>query len=264
MTTRISNPFPLFLARGGYPLDGGNVYLGEVGEDPEIAPVDAFYDEALTVPAAQPLRTIAGLLVRDGDPVFVYVAEDGFSIRVRDADGAEVFYAATGTLSGPSYQPLDADLTAIAALASTPFGRALLELDDSAALRDYAEIADPGNPIESLILAPSDETTALTVGVGKLTFRMPYALTLSGVKASLTTAQVGGATFTVDINENGVSILSTKITIDNGEKTSATAAIAAAISDGSLAADAEIAIDIDQVGDGTAKGLKVTLIGTQP
>jgi hypothetical protein len=34
------------------------------------------------------------------------------------------------------------------------------------------------------------------------------------------------------------------------------------ISDTSLADDAEITIDIDQIGDGTAKGLKVILIGT--
>lgn len=33
------------------------------------------------------------------------------------------------------------------------------------------------------------------------------------------------------------------------------------ISDALLADDAEISIDIDQVGDGTAKGLKVMLIG---
>jgi hypothetical protein len=33
------------------------------------------------------------------------------------------------------------------------------------------------------------------------------------------------------------------------------------ISDSSIAADGEITVDIDQVGDGTAKGLKVYLIG---
>ena len=52
-------------------------------------------------------------------------------------------------------------------------------------------------------------------------------------------------------------------TIDNTEKTSTTASTPAVISDSSLADDAEITIDIDQVGDGTAKGLKVTLIGTR-
>lgn len=118
-------------------------------------------------------------------------------------------------------------------------------------------------PTESLVIACSDETTALTTGAAKITFRMPYAFTLSAVRASLTTAQTSGSIFTVDINEGGSTILSTKLTIDNAEKTSTTAATAAVISDSSIADDAEMTIDIDQVGDGTAKGLKVVLIGTR-
>ncbi len=116
---------------------------------------------------------------------------------------------------------------------------------------------------ESIILAASDESTALTTGTSKVTFRMPYAFTVSSVRASLTTAQTSGSIFTVDINESGTTILSTKLTIDNTEKTSTTAAAAAVISDTALADDAEITIDIDQIGDGTAKGLKVVLIGTR-
>ena len=117
--------------------------------------------------------------------------------------------------------------------------------------------------LQSIIVAASDETTALTTGTAKVTFRMPYAFTLAAVRASLTTAQASGSIFTVDINEGGTTILSTKLTIDNTEKTSTTAAIAPVISDTSLADDAEITIDIDQVGNGTAKGLKVALIGTR-
>ena len=112
-------------------------------------------------------------------------------------------------------------------------------------------------------LAASDETTALTTGTAKVTFRMPYAMTVSNVRASLSTAQTSGSIFTVDINEGGTTILSTKLTIDNTEKTSSTAATGVVISDNALADDAEITIDIDQIGDGTAKGLKVTLIGTR-
>jgi hypothetical protein len=112
-------------------------------------------------------------------------------------------------------------------------------------------------------LAASDETTPLTTGTAKITFRMPYAMTLSAVRASLTTAQSAGSIFTVDINESGTSILSTKLTIDNTEKTSTTAATPAVISDTALADDAEITIDIDQVGTSGATGLKVTLIGTR-
>lgn len=114
-----------------------------------------------------------------------------------------------------------------------------------------------------IAIACSDETTALTTGTAKVTFRMPYAFSLSAARASLSTAQSSGSIFTVDINEAGSSILSTKLTVDNSEKTSTTAATPAVISDSSLADDAEITIDIDQVGDGTAKGLKIYLIGTK-
>ena len=117
-------------------------------------------------------------------------------------------------------------------------------------------------PIE-IQLACSDETTALTTGTAKITFRTPCAMTLTEVRASLTTAQSSGSIFTVDINEAGVSVLSTKLTIDNTELTSTTATTPAVISDSSLANDAQITIDIDQIGNGTATGLKVTLIGTR-
>lgn len=116
---------------------------------------------------------------------------------------------------------------------------------------DYIE-ALGGVVTESIIIAAGDETAAITTGTGKVTFRMPYAFTLTGVRASLKTAQASGSIFTVDINEGGASVLSTKLTIDNTEKTSATAATAAVISDASLADDAEITIDVDQIGDGTA------------
>ena len=116
---------------------------------------------------------------------------------------------------------------------------------------------------EVIQLAASDETTALTANTGKVTFRMPYAMTVTAVRASLSTAQTSGNILTVDINEGGNSILSTKLTIDNTEKTSVTAATQPVISDTALADDAEMTIDIDQIGDGTAKGLKITIIGTR-
>jgi hypothetical protein len=116
---------------------------------------------------------------------------------------------------------------------------------------------------QSLIIAASDETTDLTTGNGKVTFRMPYPFGIAAVRASVATAPTGAA-LQVDINEGGVSILSTKLTIDAGEKTSTTAATPAVISDAVLADDAEITIDIDQVGSTIpGAGLKVTLIGSR-
>jgi hypothetical protein len=112
---------------------------------------------------------------------------------------------------------------------------------------------------ECIAIAVSDETTAITTGTAKVTFRMPYAFTLTSVKASLSTASSSGVP-TFDINEGGTTILSTKLTIDANEKTSTTAATPAVISDAALAADAEMTIDIDVAGTG-AKGAKVYLIG---
>lgn len=117
---------------------------------------------------------------------------------------------------------------------------------------------------ESFIIAASDEITSITAGTNKVKFRMPYAFTVTAVRASLSTAQTSGNIFTVDINESGTSILSTKLTIDNTETTSTTAATAPVISDTALADDSEISVDVDQIGDGTAKGLKITIIGFRP
>jgi hypothetical protein len=107
--------------------------------------------------------------------------------------------------------------------------------------------------------AVTDEAAVLTAGTGKLTFRMPYAFTVTAVRSSVKTASTSGLV-TVDINEGGTSILSTKLSIDANEKTSVTAATPAVISDTALADDAEITIDIDAAGTG-AVGLKVIIYG---
>jgi hypothetical protein len=111
--------------------------------------------------------------------------------------------------------------------------------------------------------AASDETTNLTTGTAKITFRMPHAMTLTAVRASLSTAQTAGALLTVDINLNGVSVLGTKLTFDNTEKTTVTATTPATIVTSALTDDGEITVDIDTVGTAGAKGLKITLIGTR-
>ena len=124
----------------------------------------------------------------------------------------------------------------------------------------YRIKADKMTPVH-MMLDVGDQTTDLTAATNKKIFRMPYAMVVTAVRASVSTAPVG-ANIVVDINDSGTTILSTKLSIDDGEKTSTTAATAAVISDSALADDAEISIDIDQIGSGTAgKGLKVILIG---
>jgi hypothetical protein len=116
---------------------------------------------------------------------------------------------------------------------------------------------------QTIAIACGDETTATAAATAVVTFHMPYAFTLTGVKAGVTTAPAGSV-LTVDINEAGSTCLTTKLTIDAGELTSGTAATAAVIGGAgpALADNALMTIDVDGVGSATAgAGLKVYLIG---
>lgn len=120
--------------------------------------------------------------------------------------------------------------------------------------------ATPVYELETIMVAVTDEISTITTTGTKLTFRMPFAMQVTDVRASLKTACASG-TFTVDINEGGTSILSTKLTIDATEKTSTTAATPRVFSDTNLADDAEITIDVDNTGNSLGVGLKVAILG---
>lgn len=154
-------------------------------------------------------------------------------------------------------------------LTSPDFKAPVLLDGQPGAVGQIAESRGPGQPArwaslsDVFILACSDETTALTTGTNRVRFRMPYAGTLTAVRATVNTAPTGSA-LVVDVNEGGVSVLSTKLSIDATETSSTTAATPAVISDAALADDAEISIDIDQVGSTVAgAGLKVALFVTR-
>ncbi len=117
-----------------------------------------------------------------------------------------------------------------------------------------------------IMVALSDETTVITTSpTEKFQFRMPYKFLVESVRASLITPASAG-TFTVDINEGGATILTTKLTFDAGESTTEDATTPAVIGGAGpvLADDAVISFDVDDAGSAAdAVGLKVTLIGRQ-
>ena len=134
-------------------------------------------------------------------------------------------------------------------------------------LTGLMKTTDHTSAVESFIIACSDESTALTTGTAKVTFRMPYAFTLNAGAAGLTAScnqAPTGAILTIDVNDGGTTIMdSTKLTIAIGSTTSV-GGTAPVLTDVSLAANAVITIDIDQIGSTNAgTGLKVTLIGVK-
>jgi hypothetical protein len=89
MTAIVTPPFPVFVDADGLPLEGGFIYIGVANLDPVSNPLAVFWDSALTVPAAQPLRTEAGVIVRNGAPAAVYVGAD-YSIAVHDSNNEQI------------------------------------------------------------------------------------------------------------------------------------------------------------------------------
>ena len=88
----IDAPFPQFYDLDGRPLDGGYIYVGAENQNPQTSPITVYWDEALTQPAAQPLRTKNGIIARNGTPAFVYAAAD-HSMLVLNIRHKQVVYA---------------------------------------------------------------------------------------------------------------------------------------------------------------------------
>jgi hypothetical protein len=193
--------------------------------------------------------------------VWTLPATDGSSGQVLSTNGSAVLSWATAGGGSVTIGTSAADVLSAAAGEITADDAAADKIvfwDDSADKLTYLALGDgvaiDGTTIYAqdwFVIAASDEATDLATGTNKVYFRMPYAGTLLAVRASVNTAPTD-AKIEVDINEDTgsgpVTLLSTKLSIDASEKTSTTAAVPAVISDSALANDAEITIDIDQVG----------------
>lgn len=94
--TSVSAPFQIFTDIDGDPLEFGYIYVGQANLDPVAFPKAAYWDAAMTISAAQPIRTNSGYPVRSGSPARVYVDGD-YSIRVNNKNGTLVYSAPAAT-----------------------------------------------------------------------------------------------------------------------------------------------------------------------
>lgn len=92
----IQPTYPIFTDIDGQPLEDGFVWIGTANLDPQVNPISVFWDAALTVPAAQPIRTLNGYPSNNGTPARLYVNSD-YSIRVMDKNGSVVYSAPAAT-----------------------------------------------------------------------------------------------------------------------------------------------------------------------
>lgn len=95
------NPFDFFTDTAGDALDEGYIWIGVANQDPRQFPVSIYYDSALTIPAAMPLRTSSGYVVRNGSPTFLY-GNGNYSILVQNKRNEQIYYVADFLMVGNS------------------------------------------------------------------------------------------------------------------------------------------------------------------
>ena len=97
----IQPTFPIFTETDGLPLENGYIWIGAANLNPQVNPIAVFWDSALTIPAALPIRTLNGYPVYQGTPSRFYVASD-YSIQVLDSKGSLVYTSLNGNVSSGS------------------------------------------------------------------------------------------------------------------------------------------------------------------
>jgi len=92
----IQPTYPIFTDIDGQPLEDGYIWIGVANLAPIVNPITVYWDAALTIPAAQPIRTRGGYPVNSGTPARLYV-NSNYSIQVQNKNGSVVYSAPTAT-----------------------------------------------------------------------------------------------------------------------------------------------------------------------
>lgn len=90
--------FPSFFDKQGRPLEAGKIYIGAAGSSAQSSPIATYWDKALTITAAQPIRTVGGYPSRNGSAAVIYTAVP-YSITVTTVDGSLVYSTTEPTIS---------------------------------------------------------------------------------------------------------------------------------------------------------------------
>jgi hypothetical protein len=165
----IQVPFPVFQDRDGQPLDNGYVWIGVPNLPPQTNPVNVYFDEALTILAPQPLRTINGYISRFGSPAQVYIDGVNFSILVQDSKGSMVYNFPDGSGISPD---------ACGVTYNPPFTGAVptpvcVKLAETVSVKDFGAVGD----------GVTDDTAAIQLAID-------YATSING-----SVSLVAGATY---------------------------------------------------------------------
>jgi hypothetical protein len=140
MTTEIiRQPFPFFTDKNGEELNNGYIYIGTEGSDPESNAITVYWDEALSVPALQPIRTVNGYMTRSGVPARIYTASP-YSIKIKNSAGSVVRTSLSDN-NEPSLNSTPSYFDTVAEMVASPF----LAVGDLVETKEYFAETEGGN-----------------------------------------------------------------------------------------------------------------------
>ncbi|NTW61855.1 hypothetical protein HGB25_00345, partial [Candidatus Saccharibacteria bacterium] len=212
------------------------------------APLDA----STKIPAAYMPDSVVGAMVYQT----TWNCSGGAYPTVVSADKGKYWIASVaGTISGTAYKVGDWLVYD---------GVSWAKIDNGSAVTSVDGLTGAVKMARFISVKVVDDTTDIATGDGKVSMFIPpdlNGMNLISVFAGVSTASTSGIP-TIQIRNvtDAVDMLSTKLTIDTNEKTSATAAAPAVINGAAddIATGDELAIDIDIAGTG-CKGLQVIL-----
>ncbi len=219
----IVSPFTTFADTDGTPLNNGYVYIGTANLNPVTSPISVYWDEALTQPAAQPLRTLNGFLSRAGTPARVYTGATDFSMVVNN-DKGELVYSSmsiTSDVSQAEFAAFQASVNAsiatkLSLTGGTMTGPIVLAAAPSASLqaanKGYVDtkVDKAGDTMTGKLnmaaagIGFSDASTQTTAGVAKTGDTMTGLLVLSGPPTATLEAATKGYVDTTISTSNAV------------------------------------------------------------